>query len=395
LLFPEKPTIKLPNVNFAPTKNIFIIAAIVFVLVLGGSFAAWWYLPKATVSIFVASKKLEEKFSMSVDTKANSANVDAKILPGMLLTTPDTGDKTKATTGTKLIGDKAKGSIKILNGTGSDINLAAGTAITSSGDLKYVLVSAVSVVAAVSTTEPGSANAEVAAIDIGDGYNLAKDERFKVSNYPKAEVEAISTTAFSGGSSREINAVAESDQKSLEEELLQELKESATQKLMSQLTEDKYFAEGSVIVNVKNKTFSAKVGDEATNLKLAMDVEASVVTIDKKIFLDFARSLLKERVPGGYLLNDDQIRATFEVTKEENGVYSMDTILGANLLPEVNVKDLSDKLAGRSKDDAENYLMTIAGFRGANIKFKPDFPGKLRTLPHVSKNINIEISAEK
>jgi hypothetical protein len=126
-----------------------------------------------------------------------------------------------------------------------------------------------------------------------------------------------------------------------------------------------------------------------------MDVEASVVTIDKKIFLDFARSLLKERVPGGYLLNDDQIRATFEVTKEENGVYSMDTILGANLLPEVNVKDLSDKLAGRSKDDAENYLMTIAGFRGANIKFKPDFPGKLRTLPHVSKNINIEISAEK
>ena len=394
-IFPKKLNVRVPNVELTPTKNIFITGIAVFVLLLVGLFAAWWFIPKADITLIIASKKLEDNIKIDIDTNSSKVSVSDKTIPGNLVTEEDTGERTKSTTGTKLVGERAKGTVKILNGTENDINLAAGTAITSSGGLKYSIVSAVSIVAAVSTTEPGSATAEVVASDIGDGFNLAGDEKFKVSNYPKADVEAVSTSAFTGGSSREINAVSKEDQEALEEELLSELTDKVKTKLQNKLPSDKYLADGSVMVDVKNSTFSAKVGDEATTLKLTMDVEASALTIDKKTFFDFAKELLKERVPSGYVLKDEQIGAKFEVDSEDEGVYVMDTILEANLLPDVNTEELAKKIKGRTKQSATEYFSTIPGFRNANIRISVSFPDKIQRLPHVEKNIDIELSAEK
>jgi len=168
---------------------------------------------------------IDEKTEVVFDTGVSSADFAGKVLPAELLETQVAGDKTGSTTGTKTIGDKAKGSVKIQNGTASNINLAAGTVLISSGDLRFSTNSSASVSAALSPSQPGTATVDVTATDIGSQYNLAKDESFKVSNYPKAEVDAVVISDFSGGSSREISAVSEDDQEALEEELTNELLE--------------------------------------------------------------------------------------------------------------------------------------------------------------------------
>src|SRR3989344_1455982 len=129
------------------------------------------------------------------------------------------GDKTRSTTGTKTVGDKAKGVVKIRNGSASNLNLPTGTILLGPNDLKFTLDSPASVSAALSPSDPGTVTVAASANDIGAQYNLAKDEILKVGNFFKSEVDAIIQDNFTGGSSREISAISNDHRKFLEEKL--------------------------------------------------------------------------------------------------------------------------------------------------------------------------------
>ena len=381
--------------SFAPGKKVLLIGVILTAVFLVGGFVAWWYLPKATVTIYLTTKNLEEKTTISFDSKATSADFEKAILPGEIVSVQVAGDKTKSTSGTKLVGEKAKGTVKVQNGTASNINLLAGTLLASSGDLKFSVVNTASVSAALSPSEPGTANVDVAAVDIGAQYNMAKDETFKVGNYPKAEVDAVAIANFSGGSSREISAVSDDDQKSLEADLTAELVDKAKEKLNEKLSADKYLVAETSSSTVDSKTFSNKLGDEASTLKLSLDLTVSAVVVDKKMLVDFAKEALKDKIPAGYVLRDDQISYSFDLVSTKSGVYNLDATFRINLLPELNLAEIAKNISGKYPNLAESYLNSIPGFAGAEIKFHPPLPGRLGVLPRVSKNITIEVSAEK
>ena len=152
------------------------------------------------------------------------------------MTSQASGDKTKSTTGDKLVGDKATGSVQIANGNGNPIDLAAGTILTSSAGLKFVTNAEASVSGQLIPGSPGTATLAVTAGDIGAQYNLAKGEVFKVGVFDKSQVAATSQADFSGGSSQQIAAVSADDQKSLETDLKTELSAQVMTDLASKVT---------------------------------------------------------------------------------------------------------------------------------------------------------------
>lgn len=358
-------------------------------------FIYWWFNTKATVRIYVSPKKFEEKVEITIDPSVSILDLSKKTVPAKILKTEVTGEKIKASTGTKKVGDKTRGSVKIQNGTSSNINLKAGTVLVAANDLKFTLDSSASVSAALSPSLPGTQTLEVSAYDIGAEYNLAKDEIFKVANYPKADVDAVATSNFSGGSSRDITAVSSDDQKSLEDDLNKELVDNAKKDLMKDLSQDEFFVDTSLVAMPLSKTFSGKVGDEADNVKLTLNLEVKGYSIAKENLLELSRKVLEESVPSGYVLRADQLAFAFERSgddKQEN-LFSVRVI--ANFLPEVNSDVLIRQIVGRDPNTVEKYLSTITGFKEAEIKIKPNFPGRLGTLPRISKNITLEILGEK
>ncbi|OGM10239.1 hypothetical protein A2V61_03625 [Candidatus Woesebacteria bacterium RBG_19FT_COMBO_47_8] len=379
----------------APGKRVFALGLGFFVFLIILSFVLWWYLPKAVVSIYVSPKNIEQKTDVVFDTTVSSPDLASAVIPAQIDKTEVSGDKTKSTTGTKVVGEKAKGSVKIRNGTASNINLAVGTILAGTNDLKFSINSAASVSAALSPSEPGTATVDVSAVDIGSQYNLGKDETFKVGNYPKADVDAVALSDFSGGTSREISAVSEDDQKGLEEELTAELLDKAKQSLSQEVGEDKLFIEDSLTPTVGSKSFSNKVGDEASTLKLSLDLKVSGIAVDKKMFYEFARETLKEKVPSGFVLRDEQLKNRFVLIDENKGVYEMEAVIAANLLPELKIDEIAKNISGRSSVVAERYLSSIPGFSRAEIKIKPPLFGKLKVLPRITKNIQIEVAAER
>ncbi len=387
--------IRKEGISGAPSKRVWSVGLVVLGLLLVIGFIYWWFFPKAVVTVYVAPRRLEEEMTLIVDVDADSPNFSERVLPGEVIETEVSGDRTKSTTGTKVIGERAKGTVKIQNGLVTTINLSAGTILVSSGDLRFSLDKAASVSAALSPSEPGVANVEVTAANIGAEYNLVKDESFKVGNYPKAEVDAISLADLTGGSSRDISAVSKEDAETLEENLTEELIEKAKNELAAMVASDKFFIKDVIIAEATSKAFSNKVGDEASSLKLTLTLSTKGLVVIRQHLFDLAREDLKDKVSSGFVLRDEQLSAEFGLTDESGAEFELEGSFVANLLPEVKPDELAEKIKGKYPPLAENYLTSIPGFTRAEIKLKPRFPGRLGTLPRLSKNITIEVSAER
>lgn len=366
-----------------------------FVLFIVVGFISWWFLPKATVTIYVSPKKLDEKMTIFIDPDASASNFVKGILPGDTIKTTVSGDRTTSTSGTKIIGENAKGSVIIQNGTAQALKLPVGTFLYSAADLKFELAEEASVSAAISPSSPGTDTVEVVAVGIGAEYNLAKDESFSVGNYPKAEVDAVAISDFSGGSSRDISAVSEEDMDGLEDDLTEELLEEAKNDLTEKISEDQYFIEESMEAIPSTKSFNNKIGDEADNLKLSLSLEVTGLVVEDMALSDFAKEILKDKIPSGYVLREDQIDMRFELEDEDGGVYELTAYMEVNLLPEMKPDEIIKEIVGKNISLAKDYLTSISGFTGAEINLKPHLSGWLGTLPHVAKNIEIELAAER
>lgn len=375
-------------------KKIVVVISLFFALSIS-LFLAWWFLPKATVTVYVSPKKLEEKIDITIDTTVSASDVSKNLLSGETLSTLQEGEKTTSTTGSRTIGDKAKGTVEIRNGTSSGIQLDIGTVLFSNNDLEFSLVESASVSAALSPSDPGKTTVEVEASSFGSEYNLAQGESFKVGNYPKADVDGESISDFTGGSSSQISAVSEDDQEVLYDELEQELLQKASSELEDKLGSDDFLVIGAETNEVESQSYSASVGDEADTLKLSLELNVKGLSVKKTELFDLVNEAIKDDIPDGYVLRENQAEFEFTLEDEDDGVYELEVDMTVNLLPTVDADEVAEKIAGKKPSLAENFLLSIPGYSRASIRLKPSLPGSLRTLPHVVKRIEVEVAAER
>lgn len=374
-------------------KPLYIILILMAAILIGGGLY-WWFVPRAVVTIFVAPKSFQEQLSISFNTKGQFDQSKA-ILPAQTISSQASGDKTKATSGTKLVGDKSTGSVQIVNGNGKSINLAAGTILTSGSGLKFVTATEASVSGQLIPGSPGTATLAVTAGDIGAQYNLAKGEVFKVGVFEKSLVAATSQADFSGGSSQQIAAVSADDQKNLEADLKTELSSTVMADLNNKVTDSQLLVNDLSGLDVTNESFDHKVNDVADTLKLSLSVSATGVVADKEKLQHYAADTLKNKIPTGYAIRNSEIKFKFKFVEKQgdNLIYTVD--ISTNFLPMTDSDNIVSKIVGKSIPVATDYLTSIPGYIRAEIALKNSLPGPLKTLPHINKNISIQVAADQ
>ncbi len=355
----------------------------------------WIFVPKANIKIYVSPKRFEEKVETTILKDSGSTNLESKIIAGKVVSVTVSGEKTKSTTGTKKIGDKAGGSVNIQNGTGSILKLPGGTLVTAANNLKFSLVTSASISAALSPSTPGTYVVEVKAEDIGAEYNLAKNEVFSVGNYSKSEVDAVSTTDFTGGSSRDISAVSSSDTTNLLSNLTTELSINAKKNLLSEISSDQLLVEDSLVATASSKVFSNKVGDEASNIKLSLDLKTSAISVLKKDLTDLSLNVLSGEIPSDFYLDPANLNYGFTKLKDLSSASLFNLTITANFLPKEDLSLLAKAASGKSTAAVEEIFSKIPGFVTAEINIEPNLPWIFGYLPKLSKNISIEILSEK
>ncbi|MDO8551566.1 MAG: hypothetical protein Q7S03_02700 [bacterium] len=362
-----------------------------FLVIGGGGGAAYWYLPKADVIIYIAPKSLTKEFELRVDPNQEVVDSQGRILPGKMIDVEASDEKIQNTSGKKTVGDKAKGDVTIYN-TGGTKQLIAGTTLTGPGGLKYTLDQDVTV-----SSSSGAASAEVTktsitAANIGAEYNLAADSIFAIGSLDKFTIQAKNESAFSGGTSRQIPAVSDDDLKSLAARLTDELKNKAKDDLLSSIPPDKKAIESSFSTKETGRNFDHKAGDEATDLTLSLKIKASMLVFSQDDFLVLVQQELSDSIPSGYGAQEEQIKPQFEVKKQDkDGSYLFKVTVTANLLPRVDPAEIAENIKGKYPDVVQEYLTTLPGFTQATIDIHPKLPAQLSVLPRVDKNIRIEL----
>ncbi|MDO8302243.1 MAG: hypothetical protein Q7T18_03285, partial [Sedimentisphaerales bacterium] len=173
---------------------------------------------QVALSLQLAEKVISKDVSILIDPTVASSNPARQILKASLETMEVSGQDSVDTTGVKLVGDRAKGTVTIFNKTTSVKNFAAGTKLAA-GALAFTLDSDASVSAASvqenspgsSTTNFGQADIKVTASAIGADSNLGKDTKLTIASFDSNTYSATAKESFSGGSSREVRVISAED----------------------------------------------------------------------------------------------------------------------------------------------------------------------------------------
>jgi len=393
------PAVKLPQIAFSlpnlPGRlGLAVIGAVGLILV--SVVAAIWLVPQTKVKILVQPKLFDKTESITVSTAVEAANIADKILPGKEATTEITGTVTVPTTGTKTVGDKAKGEVTIFNKTLNTKNFKKGTTLVS-GKLEFTLDSDVEVASAsegVGSLTYGTTKANIAAVVIGTASNVASGTDFTFEDLPTTSYTARNEKSLSGGTSREISVVTREDQQGAREQAMSELKGKAEEQIKQTLTESQKILDNSLQTKIIKESFSRETGDEADELQIEVQLSVTAAAYTESDFNELLKSIITAQLPSGYKYEpQNQETSIDEITMPEEGVWVFKPHIKVKLLPDINTEGFAKSLAGRSIDSATSYLKEQSGVAGVAYDTGAALPFMSGRLPFNANRITVELSA--
>ncbi|OGD61888.1 hypothetical protein A2160_00815 [Candidatus Beckwithbacteria bacterium RBG_13_42_9] len=390
---------RLPLPNFLGKIGFIIL---IFIFLMLGGFAFYWYAPRAEVVIYTTPQVLEKELTIHADTKVKDFDINQAVMPATTQTIDNDGKLTESATGKKLVGDKAKGSLTISNKTDSTKTFTKGTILVGPNNLSFELTDDVKIASRSSTITSdgekityGKGQVNVVASDIGPEYNLSGGTEFSFKDYGTSKYSAKTDSGLSGGSSREIRAVSENDQKNLLQKLTDQLKADAQNKLQTQAGQDKIVLESGMSVETVKKSFDKKVGDESDQETLSLSLRLTALTLSRNDLNTFLLKALSGSLTNDFQLKTEDIKTDIQDVTVDQEKATIKLVARAKLLPVYDLEAVRDNLVGKYPPLVQSYLATLPNFAKADIKIVPKLPGKLGTLPRLKDKITIKVETQE
>lgn len=392
--------------NFKIKKIHYAILGAVLIAILG----LFYYLAfqSSEVRITIELKKEEIDFQKKIIADANPAvtevdpislTIPAKELVEENLNTSKTGQAT----GRAEIGTKAKGFVNIYNKTTSDINIKAGTKITSAATNKqYVLTSDVNMKSAVVTSEGKEISiaddVPIEAVEVGEDYNISdssSNTTFNLEGFTIDQVEVKRFEAFEGGASEEKTVVSQEDFDSLKEITNSELKEQGVKKIKAFIPSGYTLIEESVLYTEEKVESLPKVGDTATGDAFTISIEAKVTAIAvKETDLEQMANLI---LSAGEKEGEEFSVASLEdisITEVVRDGTKLSFVISSSgeVKSVIDSEAIKSEIKGKKLLDAENLILEYEKVNNVRIRFSPSYvPDSLQRVPSDVSRINIKV----
>ena len=241
----------------------------------------------------------------------------------------------------------------------------------------------------------GKAEASATAVSIGTEANLDSGSQLTFKEYPSSLYDAVAKDGFSGGTSRQVRAVSEEDKNKLLQELTEELKNKAKEKIKSEDSSIQEVLDKPVKTEVLQEDFDADVGDEKDELSLTLKKRFVFLSYQNNSLQGLVSKYIGDKTPSGYLLKDGGLEVNIDQIEFKDSKAEIKIKIKVSLLPEQDLEEIKSNLKGRYPEVVRDYLASLPGFSKADIKISPQLPAKLRTLPRIKDNIVIKIEVEE
>lgn len=375
---PNKPLRPAFVFNLAKFKLLPVIAVVALVAIISGYFFLRSQV-KAQVKVFLKTETVQKDVQITLDENASGNPAETGVLKASTVTKEVSGSQETSTTGSKLIGEKATGTVTIFNGTENTKTFEKGTELQVNSK-KYLLDEEVTVASATAkidsnlnkTLESGKKDAKVVAADIGAEYNVGANTEFVIANFSKDTYMARNEKDISGGSSRETQAVSKEDQQKLLESLRKELTEQAEKELNEQKQDGQYLVIAGT-PKIIDSSYSAEVGEETQTLKLTASVEATAYVYQAEDLRPLAENTLVSLVPEGGALLADTINILSKQSETASGsaTVKLDAQLSAQYTPPTNSDEWVQQISGRTLEQAQRLLEEKSEISAVEISLQP------------------------
>ena len=363
-----------------------IIAGLI--LIIAGIFLNEYFLHKASLTLFLQSQSIKKELNLTtadLNIKTESKTVDL--------------NDTKATSGKKEIGEKAKGSVTIHNFDDNEKTFSKGS-ILETGGLKFSLDQEVKVASASVITingglvkQPGKAKTTATANEIGNQSNIASGKQFKIADFPNALYFAINESAFTGGTKKEIKTTAKKDMDDLSKNIEVLAKKQKIDVTKNNKNPDNQILNQLTEIDITEEKFDKEVGEEGNSLNLESKVKITVYFFNKKEITDVLAKTLAGESEKGFELKKDKLTYSVKDASVKGDVISLIVSAEAKSIRDISVKDVMKRVKGKNTGSLENLLKKDFKVQGYKLDVKPDIPFLQNLMPFFDKNIMIKISS--
>ena len=397
----------------------------VFLILLG----IWAFAIAPSAKISVQIRTTSNNFSEAVSFTTNNGAASAKD-GKFLLENKEYKQENAVTfeaTGKKDVGEKATGSLKVevyVPEPDATAAIPAGTIFANNG-LSFATVSLASVAwvsdDSASATIEQCDNAseiekadltrivkrdgykgclltikvEVIATESGDKYNISPTSSGWTTNYNGLYRSIYNKSSFTGGTSKLITIVQESDIVSAKAALAAKITGDGKSKLMASIPEELMPLESTYKENAGEATAAPGVGEEVgsgVTPKLTSTTTYTILTLNKKELTSFVEDKTKAT-----LAADQKIYETTEPFLERfmddgNGGYTARLKATTKVGPTVTEADILEKAKGRKIGELQSQLKSINGV--SSCKVDPSFFW-VTTIPNDANKITVNLEVEK
>lgn len=390
----HQPTVQARPADWSKWKKvIWPLSALVLILILIGAFLV---LPKVEVKLKVKSENYQGSTDIQVSSE-QATSIENKIFPGKLVDITKEKEDKFPTTGKRNLGGKASGTITIYNNLDSNAHsFAAGTKLSSSSKT-FILKDSVSVPGATVQNlkiVPGSVNAEIEAENPGEDYNV-KAGRFTIVGLSAGQQEAIygqSSKDLTGGFSKEVQVVSQTDYDGAKAKMIQELNDNLKKELQGQSSGLAVLDEATQI-DLVEETSSAKVDSEATEFNLKIKERLRAMVFDRNNFNQFVIKILEARLPSDKMLSlgpNDLISPQIKEKKYDQGSLSLEAKVSAQMSSRVDIQKVKENLLGKSQKQSQDYLNHLDGIDSSEIRYSPSW-WPIKRIANLKRNLTVSL----
>lgn len=262
--------------------------------------------PSAQVTLTVEAQPFTDRITSAVSTEAQSLDIEKGLLPGKEQPLSLTTKVSAKATGTKDQGEKATGTITVLNVWDSLVHsFPAGTTVTAKNGKQYLTKTDVTVGGATSTIAggtsvitPGQKDVSVVAAEPGNGSNVGATT-FTIPSLPKAQqdkIYATSSAAITGGTSNIVAVVTADDITKLTDTAKLQNKTEAVAKYKADFP-DQVVLEKAMQTTAQDVTTNVPVDTVSDSIEVAVAGTFSLITFTEANQRELVQKLVSTKIP--------------------------------------------------------------------------------------------------
>lgn len=363
-----------------------VLLAVFGMVIIAAILAAVIFLPAAHIKLVLRTAPLLVDQKLTIKAEA----ADANTIPGTTFFRESQFEGTSAVTSTETIGTKAHGSVQIVNKTSDEQKIKERSRlVTKEGTLFYMQTHVI--------VPPNSqASVVVEAAEAGEAGNVGA-QRLTFAALDSAAQNVVYgevTTPLTGGSGNVVAVAKDSDMDEAKAAAAKTARERAEGEIRKELPQGWVILEESWNVEAKTFETNVKVDDQIAAIPYTGRFVVRVLGYEEAKLTQRLETALNEKLSRDYMLFPGPIShtATVESIDWEKAEGVVNVRVTHTTIPRLSVDALRDKLAGRTKEEAQSYLQGLPAVQSATTELGPFW---VQSIPRIERRVYIDLESER